>query len=130
MALFENTSFKLLQKGLDAAWYKQQVTLQNIANDSTPYYKAKSVEFSAVLKEKAKGKKLSLSNVSYSDDIENPIDLKVTTTVERGTNQTLDENNVDMEKEQVDLADTQYLYDTLIDKINGEFSMIKSAIQR
>ncbi|MBZ4671647.1 MAG: flagellar basal-body rod protein FlgB [Clostridiales bacterium] len=130
MALFENTSFKLLQKGLDAAWYKQQVTLQNIANDSTPYYKAKSVEFSAVLKEKFKGKKVSLSNASYSDDIENPIDLKVTTTVERGTNQTLDENNVDMEKEQVELADTQYLYSTLIDKINGEFSMIKSAIQR
>lgn len=130
MALFENTSFNMLEKGLDAAWFKQKITQQNIANDSTPDYKAKNVSFSAILKEKAKSKNAAVNSLLTDDDIENPIDLKVTVTTEQDTNQTMDGNNVDMEKEQISLVDTQYLYSTLINKVNSEFSMIKSAIQR
>lgn len=130
MAILDNTSFSMLVKGLDAAWYKQQVTLQNIANDSTPYYKARSVSFSALLKEKTSNKDSLLASAEVDESLENPIGLKVTTTVERGTNQTLDENNVDAEREQISLVDTQYLYSTLINKVNGEFAMIKSAISR
>ena len=130
MAILDNTTFSMLVKGLDAAWYKQQVTLQNIANDSTPNYKAKNVSFSAVLQEASGNKNSLLSKATVDKNIKNPIGLKVTTTTERNTNQTLDENNVDAEKEQVALLDTQYLYSTLINKVNGEFSMLRSAIQR
>ena len=130
MAILDNTSFAMLVKGLDAAWYKQQITLQNIANDSTPGYKAKNVSFSAVLQEAAQSKNTLLNGALVDKTLQNPISLRVTTTTEPNTNQTLDENNVDMEKEQLALVDTQYLYSTLINKVNGEFSMIRSAIQR
>ena len=52
--LFDNTSFSLLEKSMNATWYKQKIISQNIANDSTPGYKAKTVDFKAVLNEKCK----------------------------------------------------------------------------
>ena len=54
--------------------------------------------------------------------------FSVSTTYETNTNQTLNGNNVDMEKEALDLADTQYQYSALIDQMNNNYSMIRSAI--
>ena len=129
MGLFNSTSFNMLEKSLDATWLKQKVTLQNIANDSTPGYKAKTVEFGSILKEKCKCK-YHISDPQNPDENKGKIDLGVRITEEPNTNQTLDGNNVDMEKEQVALADAQYQYSALINKINGEFSMLRSAIQK
>ena len=130
MALFDNTSFNLLEKSLDATWLKQKVTLQNIANDSTPNYKAKTVEFGTILKEKCKCKYHISDPQDPFENSDSNIDLTARITEETGTTQTLDGNNVDMEKEQVALSDAQYQYSALLDKVNGEFSMMKSAIQK
>ena len=54
MGLFDGTVQKLSEQTLDAAWYKQQVISNNIANSSTPGYKAKSVEFGIILQEKCR----------------------------------------------------------------------------
>ena len=54
MGLFDSNAFKITEQGLDAAWYKQQVISHNIANVSTPDFKAKTVDFGLVLKEKMK----------------------------------------------------------------------------
>ena len=124
MALFSNTGFMMLEKGLDATWYKAKIIQHNIANSNTPNYKAKNVEFGTILKEKCKCK----YHVPKQED--DKIDLKVFVTEEPFTNQTLDENNVSIELEQAKLADAQYQYSTLVDKVNNEFNMIKSALQR
>lgn len=124
MALFNNTSFRLLEQGLDAVWLKQKVISQNIANNDTPGYKAKTVNFSAVLKEKCKSPYHKYNNT------ESGINLKTTITQETSTNQTADGNNVDMEKESVALADAQTQYDVLSGKISNEFAMIRTAITR
>ncbi len=123
MALFNNTSFRLLQQGLDAVWLKQKVINQNIANSDTPGYKAKTVQFSTLLKEKCKYHQ-------YHDQDDGELNLKTTITEEKGTNQLLDGNNVDVEKEMMDLADAQYQYDVLSGKITNEFSMLRTAISR
>ncbi|MEG0614713.1 MAG: flagellar basal body rod protein FlgB [Oscillospiraceae bacterium] len=125
MALFNNVGFKMLEKGLDATWYKQKVIGQNIANANTPGYKAKQVNFESVLDQKCK--------CAYhlpKEERNGEIDLKVSVTSEPNTNQTIDENNVDAEKENVALADAQLQYSMLIDKANNEFSMIRTALQR
>ncbi len=124
MSLFNNTSFRLLQQGLDAVWLKQQVINQNIANSDTPEYKARTVHFRAVLEEKKNELKRDFKN---SDE---ELNLRTTITTERGTNQTFNGNNVDIEKEAIALADAQIQYESLVNKISNEFSMIRTAISR
>ncbi len=123
MGLFDGTVQKLSEQTLDAAWYKQQVISNNIANSSTPGYKAKSVEFGIILQEKCRC-------VYHTPDEEDDTEPKITvvTTQETNTNQLLNENNVDMEKEALDLADVQYQYATMLDHMNNNYSMIRSAL--
>lgn len=124
MALFGNTSFRIMEQGLDNVWYKQKIISQNIANVSTPNYKAKTVHFGTVLREKCKCR--------YHDtpQEEARLDMTVRVTEESNTTQRLDGNNVDMEKEAVALSDAQYQYSTLIDKTINEFNMIRTALQK
>lgn len=124
MALFGNTSFRIMEQGLDNVWYKQKVISHNIANISTPNYKAKTVNFGAVLKEKCKCR--------YHDVPQegSRLDMTVHVTEEPYTKQRLDGNNVDLEKEAAALSDAQYQYSSLIDKTINEFNMIRTAIQR
>ncbi len=130
MGLFDGAAFVLTEQGLDAAWYKQQVISHNIANISTPDYKAKTVNFGLVLENTAKCK--------YHDNTDCPFDhtketekkdpVWVTTTYETNTDQLLNGNNVDIEKEGLALVDVQYQYKTMIDYMNSQYAMIRSAI--
>lgn len=123
MGLFNGTIQSLSEQALDASWYKQQVISNNIANCDTPDYKAKTVEFGIILKEKCKCRYHTPDENTDSKPV-----FFVSTTYETNTNQTLNGNNVDMEKEALDLADTQYQYSALIDQMNNNYSMIRSAI--
>ena len=51
MALFDTTSFRIAEQGLDLLVKQQQIIAQNIANVDTPDYKAKYLYFAGVLKE-------------------------------------------------------------------------------
>lgn len=126
MGLFDNKLQTLSEQTLDAAWYKQRVISNNIANVSTPDYKAKTVNFGLVLKEE-------ICKCSYhtpTDNEKGNVSLKVATTYETNTNQLLNGNNVDIEKEQLDLADVQYQYSALMDQMNNNYSMIRTAISK
>lgn len=127
MALFQNTPFKLMEQGLDAVWYKQKVISHNISNDDTPNYKAKNVDFSLVLAEEQC--KCKYHSAEQKKDT-SPVSLKVTTSTDRDTNFTLNENNVNVETEAMKLADAQYQYSAIIDHINNEFDMISAALQK
>lgn len=123
VVLFNNTSFRILEQGLDAVWLRQQVISQNIANNDTPGYKARTVNFSTVLED-------TKANMKSGMKSQKKLNLKATVTTENGTNQTFNENNVDIEKEGVALADAQLQYETLINKITNEFNMIKQAVSK
>ena len=62
MALFDTTSFRIAEQGLQLLSLQQQVIAQNIANQDTPDYKCKYLYFAAVLKDKLdeKGKKTTI----------------------------------------------------------------------
>ncbi len=132
MGLFDSAAFKITEQGLDAAWYKQQVISHNIANVTTPDYKAKTVEFGLVLKERSKCK--YHDNMGCPDDHtrdnEQTDPVWVNTTYETNTNQLLNGNNVDIEKEGLALVDVKYQYQTMIDYMNSQYAMIRTAIGR
>lgn len=132
MGLFNSVTHSLAEQALDATWYKQQVITNNIANCDTPDYKAKTVEFGLILKEKCKCKyHEGISDDGFHDNNDDePLKLRVTTTYETNTKLILDGNNVDMEKEQTALADAQYQYSALTDYLNNNYAMIRIAISK
>lgn len=119
-----NINLNLLNKSLDGLWLRQQTTMENIANYSTPGYKSKIVDFENILKANLKntyGKKSSEIN----DKIQSG-----NMVIEENENHSmrLDGNNVDMEKENLRLAKTQFQYMYTVTEINSYFSKMKSVI--
>lgn len=124
MKIINTLNMNLLNKALDGLWLKQQITMENIANYSTPGYKSKTIDFESVLKanlEKSEGKTTSqINNQIESSNI----------IIKENDNQSLrlDGNNVDLEKENLQLAKTQLQYMYTVSEINSYFSKLKSVI--
>ena len=124
MGIINNTKLNLLNKSLDGLWLRQQTTMENIANFSTPGYKSKFVDFESFLK----------SNMENNDDkTSTEINDQIKSSniiIEESDNLSLrlDGNNVDLEKENLQLAKTQLQYMYTVSEVNSYFSKLKSVI--
>lgn len=112
--LFDSLKYRTMESSLQAMALKQNLISQNIANYETPDYKAKKVSFQDLLEDarrdgETEGKYHFMATV-YQDD----------TTMVRP-----DGNNVDLEKENMDLLQTYYQTVALYQKIGGEFSNMR-----
>lgn len=114
------------EKTLDSLWMRQNLTMNNIANVDTPGFKSQYMTFENELAQKIRSaltvKKTSMKNVARG--IEN-MRLSVHTTLNESTR--LDENNVDMDQEQVELARTAYEYQFMISSVSSDLSRLRSA---
>ncbi|MHB1313916.1 MAG: flagellar basal body rod protein FlgB [Christensenellales bacterium] len=126
--IFNDINF--LEKGLDAAWMRNQVISNNIANVDTPNFKSSKVEFESIMKSAletegfaAKCKRSKhISLHSQVDDV-SPVIIKNSNTTMR-----TDGNNVDIDYENTELAKNTIYYEILIEKVSSEFSRLKMAI--
>lgn len=118
----------VLDRAADAAWQRNEAISNNIANVDTPGYKRQDVAFESVLQQ-------ALGNnryVSMDDKVAN-VDLSRL----RGRayvdyanySYRLDGNNVDIENENVMLAENQLKYQGLISSINQEFTNLKTVMK-
>ncbi len=105
---FNSTNFKTIEAGINIAWLDQQLHTQNIANVETPGYKTKNLTFDEAF-QKA---------IANSDDVPNEISVNVMTDM---TSLRQDGNNVDIEKENLELYKAYAQYSMLIDKMTGQF---------
>lgn len=124
MKISESTNLNILNKSLDGLWLRQQVTMENIANYSTPGYKSKFVDFENILK-------ANLNHTDKNTRAETKEQINSSNIIiQENENQSLrlDENNVDLEKENLQLAKTQLQYMYTITEINSYFSKLKSVI--
>ncbi len=128
--IFQTTSY--LEKGLDAAWKRQEVISHNIANVNTPGFKSSHVEFEdhfkAALEAEAGGfqnKKTRAKHIDFGEDtgLMNYRVVKDTDTTER-----MDGNNVDIEYEMASLAKNSLYYNTLATKATQDLSRLRVAI--
>ena len=118
----------VLDRAADAAWQRNEAISNNIANVDTPGYKMQYVAFESVLQ-------LALGNIRYEsmDDKVANVDLSRL----RGRayldyanySYRLDGNNVDIENENVMLAENQLKYQGLISSINQEFTNLKTVMK-
>lgn len=126
MALFNTNSFRITEQGLSVLWQKQQVISQNIANQNTPGYNCKYLDFYAVLKNKLENSSVIGGKASKGAK---QIDLVTTVYEDEITNTQPDGNNVDVDSQSTELAKTQLHYNALINQMNGEFSRLRSAMR-
>lgn len=119
--LFPN---KQMEKSLDAAWLRNDVISQNVANADTPGYKRKEVQFEDFLNSEMKHSRIQ----NGQSRISGGSDIKV---VEDNANYSyrLDGNNVDIEREMAQMAMNTLRYNTLIQRINGQFAKLRNVIR-
>ena len=129
--IFNHTD--ILEKSLDATWLKMEVSAQNIANNDTPGYDSKRVDFDERFAQALKGREgldLKATNTKHFRLTE-PDPRSVTPRVVSNTHYVarMDDNNVDIDQEMVDMAKNTIQYNAMVQKVNSEFARLKLAIR-
>lgn len=115
MSLFEDKSYQSLINGLDAAWMKQKVHSNNVANSETPGFKSKNVEFQEVLSKAEKGKAAAWEQ-------------KAVITTDDSTSSRPDGNNVNVDKEELEMWQAYAQYSALSQRMAGKLSSLRYVI--
>ena len=128
MDWLNNNAMLLTQKTIESTWAKQRLTLDNIANVDTPGYKRQDVAFESVLQQA-----LGSNRYESMDDKVANVNLgrlRGRAYVDYANySYRLDGNNVDIENENVMLAENQLKYQGLISSINQEFTNLKTVMK-
>lgn len=121
----------MMDNTADVSWRRETLIMNNIANNDTPGYKRKDIEFESVLKKELMGTHdRSLERaVNKLDDEEGQLE-GIEYTDYKNYSYRLDGNNVDMDTENVELASEQIRYQTLMTSVNNEVGRFKSVISR
>lgn len=118
----------VLDRAADAAWQRNEAISNNIANVDTPGYKRQDVAFESVLQQALGNKRYQsmddkVANVNLSR-------LRGRAYVDYANySYRLDGNNVDIENENVMLAENQLKYQGLISSINQEFTNLQTVMK-
>ena len=123
---------KYLERGLDAASLRTQVIQNNIANAETPGFKSSRVAFESVFRDALQAKSGFTTKVtrdkhrSFTTDV-NSVEAAVIQN--SNTTMRMDENNVDIDYENTQLAKNQIYYSALVQQLNSEFARLRMAIR-
>ena len=118
----------VLGKAADASWIRNDLIANNIANYDTPGYKRQDVDFEDVLKQAIQSADGTNMDTKVANLRKGSLDVSPYTDY-GDYSYRLDQNNVDVDTEQVQLAENQIRYQALMDSINSEFSNLKSAMK-
>jgi len=131
-----NNIFKpvdILQKGLSASWTRNAVIRNNIANVETPGFKASDVEFESLLARSVqtggfKGTKTHPRHIDIGSGSRKEPNFETRVVKRDDMSMRMDGNNVDIESENVKLAQNSVQYNTIMAKLNSELRRLKTAI--
>ena len=118
----------VLNRAADAAWQRNEAISNNIANVDTPGYKRQDVAFESVLQQ-------ALGNNRYQSMDDKVANVNLSRLRGRSYvdyanySYRLDGNNVDIENENVMLAENQLKYQGLISSINQEFTNLQTVMK-
>ena len=124
---FENID--LMGRALSGSWQKNSAIANNIANVNTPGYKRQTVNFQEVLRNQMdmnEAVKLKLTNPKHMDPNLNT-DFSVETI--NDTSYRVDDNNVDIDVENAEMAKNTIYYNAVVNQVNGQFNRLKTAFK-
>jgi flagellar basal-body rod protein FlgB len=105
----------VLHAALNGLMSRQSVIANNIANASTPGFKASQVDFETALRQ------------ALGAGTAPALDSSVVSATADAPNQ--DGNNVNLESQTMSLAETELRYQAMVDAVNGQFQVLNTAIQ-
>lgn len=117
----------ILDKAADAANMRNELIANNIANDDTPNYKRKDLDFETVLQAELAGGRTLNQSVNMTNKDLSVLDPQVFTD-NSNLSYRLDGNNVDISTEEAYLAENTIRYQLLIDQMNQEFSRYQTVL--
>lgn len=119
----DSLTYDMLKWAVDASAAKGRVISNNIANINTPEFKSSSVSFEKNLNDIINGDSLTLKTTNSKHMVDQG-DTGKGYKVEKdeSTSMREDGNNVDVDKEMVDLSSNNMYYNFLISRINGQIS--------
>lgn len=129
MSLFSKVD--QLSTGIQASQLRADTIYNNIANVDTPEFNRSSVVFEdlykAALEDKADGFQEKKTRAKHMDfGFDNDLEMMVVT--DTSTTMRMDGNNVDIDKEMVDLAENVIYYQALSNQVTNEFKLLNTAI--
>ena len=104
-----------LERALEGVSARQKIIAQNVANASTPGYRAQAVKFEDALAQAVSSGQPD--SASYS-------------IVDAGTPAKADGNTVDLTTEMTSMTQAGLLYDTLVQATNFKINSVRSALSR
>ena len=119
---------KVLDKAADASWLRNEAISNNIANVDTPGYKRQDVAFEAVLKSAMGSSRYTTTDAKVASIKSDRLAPRVYTDYANYSYR-LDGNNVDVDNENVMLAENQLKYQGLISSINQEVANIQAVLK-
>ena len=123
----------LLQQGLSASWTRNAVIRNNIANVETPGFKASEVEFETLMARAMtgggfRGTKTHPMHIDIGPGYADVSSVSPRMYQLDDLSMRMDGNNVDIESENVKLAQNSLYFNTLMEKMNSELRRLRMAI--
>ena len=132
MSTLSNTNafdyINVLQKTADAAWIRNDVIANNIANATTPGYKRQDIAFEDELSKALRHSRYKSMDAKVADLKMNRLKPR-TYTDSANYSYRMDGNNVDIETENVTLAANQLKYNGLTECLNQEFKNLQMVMK-
>jgi flagellar basal-body rod protein FlgB len=123
---------QLLQAALKGLSTRQQTIADNVANVDTPQFKASRVGFEESLKQAMGNGDQPLPMFKVTNGVQGPgdapADIKPTVTTESDTSRRNDGNNVDVDREMLDLTDTNMRFNAVISTVSSKLQILRYAI--
>ena len=113
----------VLNKAADAAWQRNDILANNIANVDTPGYKRQDIDFQSQFRRALGNSRYETVDAKVAHVSGTELQARVYTDAANFSYR-LDGNNVDVESEGTELASNQIWYNGLKECINGEFSSL------
>lgn len=123
---------RLLKTALEGLSARQRTIADNVANADTPEFKASHVSFEKMLQQAQGHVDQPLRMFKVKDAVlgpgEVPVDAKPVTTTDTDLGRRNDGNNVDVDREMLELADTNLRFNATIQVMSSKLSNLRYVI--
>ncbi|HAS74444.1 MAG TPA: flagellar basal body rod protein FlgB [Clostridiales bacterium UBA8960] len=124
---FKNIDF--MSKALSGSWMKNSAIANNIANVNTPGYKRQTVNFQDVLQNEMnlqQSVKMTKTNDKHLDPMNTG---QITVETIGSTSYRVDDNNVDIDVENAEMAKNTIYYNTVVNQVNQQYKRLQAALR-
>ena len=123
MGLFNTTSFRVMEQGLNFTVQNSRVIANNIAHVDTPGFKSRYLSFAGVLRERMDG------NVRHR--FQQQLHIRTNDViVDEITNGQPDGNNVDYEHQAALLRSNALRQEAILVQLESEFKMLRASMRK